>query len=44
MGREEGYKDVLSMIKVACNEVEIQSRGRIVSVKNISLNPLMVTE
>lgn len=45
MGRGIGYKDVLSMIKVAHNEVKSQS-GRWIfkSVKNIPLNPLMVTE
>lgn len=43
---EEGnnYEDVLSMIKVAHNEVKIQSGAGILSAKNIPLIPLMVTE
>lgn len=45
MGRGLGYKDVLSMIKVAHNEVKIQSGGPIfLSVKNIPCDPLMVTD
>lgn len=45
MGRGIGYKDVLAMIKVAHNDVKIQSGGWIfLSVKNIPFNPLMVTE
>lgn len=48
MGRGIGYKDVLSMIKVAHNNVEIQSGGMdiffFLSVKNIPPYPLMVTE
>lgn len=48
MGRGIGYKAVLSMIKVAHDDVKIQSGGMIffflVCKINVPFNPLMATE